>query len=226
MNEPLLELKGVGKDFVSGGEALHILKDISYVLQDPGVYAITGKSGSGKTTLLNIITGLEAPSRGEIYLKGRAVHTMKEEEIADFRKRHIGFIFQFHYLLKDFTALENVLMPAYIAGDSKRAARDKAGALLEEVGLSDRADHYPSQLSGGERQRVAAARALVNEPDFIFADEPTGNLDMENSRRVEQLLFELSVTHNKTLVLVTHDMQLAEKAGTVLALEKGKLGPI
>lgn len=226
MNNPMMELRGVSKEFISGGEPLHILKDISYVLDKHGVYAITGKSGSGKTTLLNIITGLEAPTRGEIYLNGRGVHEMEEEEISDFRKKHIGFIFQFHYLLKDFTALENVLIPAYIAGDSKKIARDKARVLLEEVDLSDRADHYPSQLSGGERQRVAAARALVNEPDFIFADEPTGNLDVENSRRVEQLLFELADTHEKTLVLVTHDTQLAEKADTVLVLEKGKLGAL
>jgi lipoprotein-releasing system ATP-binding protein len=184
---------------------------------------ITGESGSGKTTLLNLVAGLDAPSNGAILFEGTDLGGLSETELAVFRSRNLGFVFQFHYLMRDFTALENVMMPALIAGEAASRARERSTRLLMEVGLSDRADHYPPQLSGGEQQRVAVARALTNDPSIVLADEPTGNLDERNSTAVEDLLFELVGRHGVTLLMVTHDRRLAARGDRRLVLAHGVL---
>jgi len=222
---PILVVDGVGKTYVTGDEDLTVLTNVSLRLAPGEILAITGESGSGKSTLLNLIAGLDAPTHGTIVSAGYEVNRLSEEELTHYRARSIGLIFQFHYLLKDFTALENVMMPAYMAGTARAEALDRAADLLRQVNLSERSTHYPLQLSGGERQRVAVARSLVNNPQLILADEPTGNLDERNSRNVEELLLSLVRTHGKSLLLVTHDRGLAARAGNQLHLDKGELVP-
>jgi lipoprotein-releasing system ATP-binding protein len=185
--------------------------------------AITGESGSGKSTLLNLIGGLDVPTAGTITVDGTRIDTASEEVLTEYRNRRIGFIFQFHYLLKDLTACENVMMPAYMGGMKRRTALQKAEELLRKVNLSDRKDFYPSQLSGGERQRVAVARALINEPDMILADEPTGNLDERHSAVVADMLFQLADTFDTALIIVTHDRSLSARAELQYMLRKGVL---
>lgn len=184
---------------------------------------ITGGSGCGKSTLLNIIGGLDNCDEGLVQIDGNYINAMTESEIAAYRQNTIGFIFQFHYLLKDFTCLENVMMPLYMAGESRKRAMKKAEELLCDVKLEERLNHYPSQLSGGERQRAAMARALINDPELILADEPTGNLDEENSLIVEELLFRLVAEYGKTLIMVTHDLDLAGRGSTEYRLTLGEL---
>ena len=184
---------------------------------------ITGESGAGKSTLLNIIAGLDSFNSGEIYAKDYEVHKLNEEDLSNYRMHYLGLIFQFHYLLKDFTALENVMLSALIAGEKKNEAKIRAMELLEDVKLSNRLNHYPSQLSGGERQRVAVARALINSPNLILADEPTGNLDKNNAQLVKELLFSVVDKHKKSLILVTHDTDIAKSADVWCVLEAGKL---
>ncbi|MBQ0039162.1 MAG: ABC transporter ATP-binding protein [Treponema sp.] len=222
-SEIVLELKNIEKTYRSSGETLTILKDLDLSLERGKKCVIVGKSGSGKSTLLNIMGGLDDATAGSVIVNGMDICGMNDKQRNEFRKKVLGLVFQFHYLLKDFTALENIFLPAYMAGISKKDAMEKARALLEEVGLSDRADHLPSQLSGGERQRVAVARCLVNEPEIILADEPTGNLDPENALLIGDMLFSLSEKHGKTLVLVTHDMNLASKGDVRYSIENGKL---
>ncbi len=222
-NEPLLLVEGVGKTYVTGDEDLPVLTNVSLRLEPGEILAITGESGSGKSKLLNLIAGLDVPTRGTILSAGYAVHRLSEEELTQYRARSVGLILQFHYLLKDFTALENVMLPAYMAGMPRARALERAAELLGQVNLSDRSSHYPLQLSGGERQRVAVARSLVNDPALILADEPTGNLDERNSRNVEELLLELVRLHRKSLLLVTHDQGFAARAGNRLHLDKGEL---
>lgn len=222
-SEIVLELKNIEKTYRSSGETLTILKDLDLSLERGKKCVIVGKSGSGKSTLLNIMGGLDDATAGSVIVNGMDICGMNDKQRNEFRKKVLGLVFQFHYLLKDFTALENIFIPAYMAGISKKDAMEKARALLEEVGLSDRADHLPSQLSGGERQRVAVARCLVNEPEIILADEPTGNLDPENALLIGDMLFSLSEKHGKTLVLVTHDMNLASKGDVRYSIENGKL---
>jgi lipoprotein-releasing system ATP-binding protein len=223
MNNPVFSLEGVGKKFRSGSEELTVLNNITVQLDPAVVTAITGESGCGKSTLLNLIGGLDTPTTGTIRIGDYDVGSLDEEGLTEYRRRVLGFIFQFHYLLKEFTALENVMMPALIAGKPRKTAAMRAEELLAEVGLEGRRQHYPTQLSGGERQRVAVARALVNDPLLILADEPTGNLDEGNSRIVEDLLFSLVRKHGKTLVLVTHDLRLAEKGDRRYGLHRGEL---
>lgn len=211
MTMSILEITQLAKSFRSGAETLCILEDVSLSLEVATVAVVTGESGSGKSTLLNLIAGLDFPSSGEIQCAGRRVSHLSEKELTDYRSRVIGLVFQFHYLLKEFTAEENVMLPSYMAGVAKRDARGKAIRLLTDVGLADRAGHFPHELSGGERQRVAVARALVNDPEIILADEPTGNLDERNSRVVEDVLFSLARKYGKTLILVTHDPELTNK---------------
>lgn len=220
---PLLQMKGVRKVYQTGSERLSVLDDLDLTVEEGTTTVITGESGSGKSTLLNLIGGLDAPDDGVVECAGYNVGALSEGELTEFRNRVVGLIFQFHYLLDDFTALENVLLPAYMAGVSRAAATERARALLEEVNLTHRADHYPVQLSGGERQRAAVARALVNDPAIILADEPTGNLDEANSRIVEEILFSLVGEHRKTLLLVTHDHVLAESGDVRYHLEGGEL---
>lgn len=219
----IVMLRGVAKRFRSGESELTILDGIDLELAAGEVVAISGASGSGKSTLLNLVGGLDRPSAGEIEACGYAVHALGEAELTAYRAQSLGFIFQFHYLLKDFTAAENVMLPAFMLGVDRSEAAERALALLAEVGLSDRADHYPSQLSGGERQRAAVARALVNDPPLVLADEPTGNLDAENSARVEEMLLGVVRLHGATLVLVTHDERLAGLGDRRLRLERGAL---
>ena len=219
----ILSLKNIEKTYVSSGEKLTIIKDLSLELERGKKCVIVGKSGSGKSTLLNMIGGLDSVTGGTILVDGLDVGRMNEKQINEFRKKVLGLVFQFHYLLKDFTAVENIFLPAYMAGVPKKEAMERALLLLDEVGLSDRKDHLPSQLSGGERQRVAVARILVNAPELILADEPTGNLDPENAILIGDMLFSLSDKHGKTLVLVTHDTNLASKGDVRFSIEGGAL---
>ncbi len=222
-DEYILSLKNIEKTYESSGENLTIIKDLSLDLERGKKCVIVGKSGSGKSTLLNMIGGLDAATSGTILVNGQDVSKMNEKQINEFRKKVLGLVFQFHYLLKDFTAVENIFLPAYMAGVPKKEAFERANDLLDEVGLADRKDHLPSQLSGGERQRVAVARSLVNDPELILADEPTGNLDPENAILIGDMLFRLSEKHGKTLVLVTHDMNLAAKGDVRYSIEGGAL---
>ncbi len=222
-DETILSLMHVGKTFSVGEETITVLSDVTIDVRKGTNLVITGESGSGKSTLLNIIGGLDSPSSGSVLSAGFRVHELDENALTEYRSICIGFIFQFHFLLKDFTALENVYLPAYMKGISRKEAKEKSLGLLSEVGLYERRNHFPSQLSGGERQRVAVARSLVNDPPIILADEPTGNLDERNSRVVEDILFSLVASHGVTLVLVTHDQALAAKGQRRMHLEHGVL---
>ena len=222
----LLKAVDIVKNFVSGAETLHILKGINFEVEEGKSAAISGQSGSGKSTLLNIIGGLDRADEGKVFIGGDEITALSEKEISLYRSKRTGFIFQFHYLLKDFTALENVMLPAYIAGIKKKDAIERAKSLLADVNLEDRASHYPSQLSGGERQRVAVARSMVNDPALILADEPTGNLDPQNSEIVAQLLYESAQKRGKTLIVVSHDQKVAARASVRFTLEDGLLGSI
>lgn len=217
----MIELRGVSKTVPSGTGSLTILHPIDLAIEAGRVVAITGPSGSGKSTLLGLLAGLDAPSSGQVILDGVDITTLGEDELAQLRGTRIGFVFQFFHLLPSLTAFENVLVPMEIAGIPKAAPRAKE--LLEEVGLSDRAHHYPSQLSGGEQQRVAIARALANNPPILLADEPTGNLDSATGQSVIQLLLDVNRTRRTTLVLVTHDQELAAVADVVVALRDGRI---
>jgi lipoprotein-releasing system ATP-binding protein len=219
----LVKIEGLQKKFETEAEELIILKDINLEVSHNTTTIITGESGCGKSTLLNIIGGLDKPAKGLLTVDGQNLAGMSETELSDYRQRKIGFIFQFHYLMKDFTCVENVMMPHFMAGASKKEAMVKAESILERVKLDNRLNHYPSQMSGGERQRAALARALINDPQIILADEPTGNLDEENSRIVENLLFELVESFGKTLLMVTHDQGLAERGDLEYQLRGGEL---
>ena len=222
----ILEIKDLEKTYVSDSETLTILKDLNLTVEEGSKIVIVGESGSGKSTLLNIIGGIDKITAGTVLAGPKGKYNLSkldETEIAEYRSSFLGFIFQFHYLLKDFTALENVYMPAYIAGVPKKEAEEKASQLLQDVGVYERRDHLPSQLSGGERQRVAVARSLINNPSLILADEPTGNLDPANASLIGELLFSMVEKYNKTLLLVTHDMNLAQKGEKCFKIKKGRL---
>jgi lipoprotein-releasing system ATP-binding protein len=221
-----LELREVTKVFSNGNERLTVLNNISLTVPEGSITVITGESGSGKSTLLNLVGGLDLPTQGSIYSMGYQVDSMSETELTEYRSKRLGLIFQFHYLLKDFTALENIMLPALIAGKTKRDAREMALELISAVDLLDRKNHYPTQLSGGERQRTAVARSLINDPGLILADEPTGNLDERNSRSVESLLFQLVRSYGKTLALVTHDAAVAASGDLRFHLERGSIVPV
>jgi lipoprotein-releasing system ATP-binding protein len=222
-NNPVLTLQNVEKAYISRAEKLTVIKGVDLEIREGEIVVITGESGCGKSTLLNLIGGLDHLSAGHIVSAGYKVSHLHEDELTKYRNKVIGFIFQFHYLLKDFTAAENVMLPAFMGGADREEAMRKSRALLEQINMGARANHYPSQLSGGERQRVAVARSLINDPHIILADEPTGNLDEKNSRTVEDLLFTLVRKFKKTLILVTHDTIVREKVDRFYKLEKGKL---
>lgn len=211
----------VNKQVPVASGSLEILKDINMEVKSAETMAIVGASGSGKSTLLGLLAGLDSPSSGRIDLAGHDITAMDEDQRAAVRAGHVGFVFQSFQLLPNLTALENVGLPLEIGGASN--ARDKAGDILDRVGLSERTDHYPLQLSGGEQQRVALARAFVTQPDILFADEPTGNLDNDNGQLVADLLFELNAEHGTTLVLVTHDTGLAARCGRRANMSAGRL---
>jgi lipoprotein-releasing system ATP-binding protein len=221
--KPLLRAENLVKNYVSGTETLHILKGINFEIEEGRSAAVSGQSGSGKSTLLNILGALDRSDEGKVFIGDDEITALSEKETSLYRSKKVGFIFQFHYLLKDFTALENVILPAYIAGVKKREALERAKSLLADVKLEDRLNHYPSQLSGGERQRVAVARAMVNDPAVILADEPTGNLDPFNSEIVAQLLYAGAEKRGKTLIVVTHDKEVAVRASIRFILEDGQL---
>jgi lipoprotein-releasing system ATP-binding protein len=222
-NGTIICVKDLVKDYRSGTETLHILRGINFNVLHGSSVAISGQSGSGKSTFLNIIGGLDRFDSGTVEVAGSDISNLGESELSSYRQRRIGFIFQFHYLLKDFTALENVMLPLYMMGSRKKAAIEKAKVLLSDMKLENRQGHYPSQLSGGERQRVAAARAMVNDPDIILADEPTGNLDPDNSALVAELLYAGAEKWGKTLIVVTHNESVASRAKVRYVLENGLL---
>jgi lipoprotein-releasing system ATP-binding protein len=219
----LVKIDSIVKNYVSGDETLHVLRGVSLVLARGETAAVTGRSGSGKSTLLNILGGLDRGNSGTVRVGDTDLSSLSEGALTSYRRKQVGFIFQFHYLLNDFTALENVMLPAYIAGLKRREALERAKALLSDLRLEDRMGHYPSQLSGGERQRVAVARSLVNDPDMVLADEPTGNLDPDNSAVVADLLYGSAIKRGKTLIVVTHDEKVAGRAQTRYTLEAGQL---
>jgi lipoprotein-releasing system ATP-binding protein len=219
-----LAAKGLCKDYREGsGEALKVLNGINLDLQAGETIAIIGSSGSGKSTLLNLLGGLDKPTAGEVILNDQNIFKMNEKARCYARNQHMGFIYQFHHLLPEFTALENVAMPMMINKSSRDVARNSANELLKQVGLSNRLHHKPGELSGGERQRAAIARALINHPDCILADEPTGNLDKKNAELAIELIMRLNTTYQTSLVLVTHDLLIAERMDKIYVLEDGVL---
>jgi len=223
MSDDIIVCSGVRKVFRSEAEELEILRGVDLALARGDCASITGPSGCGKSTFLSILGGLDRPSAGTVVVGGVDLVRSDDEGLSAFRSRIVGFVFQFHYLLKDFTALENVMLPAYMLGGDRKAAIDKARPLLEAVGLGHRLSHVPAKLSGGERQRVAIARALVNDPGIVLADEPTGNLDRASAKAVEDLLFDLAALRGTTLLVVTHDPGMAERASRRFVLREGAL---
>ncbi len=220
----MLRAINIAKDYNDGiRNDLHVLNDITFTLEHAETSAIVGTSGSGKTTLLNILGGLDEPTSGHVLLNDMDVHKLSEKKRCTVRNEHFGFIYQFHHLLPEFTALENVAMPLLIRGGSVDQAKQKAEKVLDEVGLIKRIHHKPSELSGGERQRAAIARALVHQPDCIFADEPTGNLDRKNAEQAIDLIINLNKEYSTSLIIVTHDLSIAERMDTVYTLEDGVL---
>lgn len=223
---PDLMVENVSKAFVTRGEPLVVLRDISLAMEAGENAAIVGPSGSGKSTLLNLLGTLETPTAGRIELEGQDLAGLGERELAAFRSRKIGFVFQDHHLLPQCSVLENVLVPTIPLGRTTSVALDRARELLDRVGLNDRLEHRPAELSGGERQRVALARALINRPALVLADEPTGNLDRTTADRVSQLLLELQQQEETMLIVVTHSAHLAEQMQRRFELDEGKLTPL
>lgn len=215
----MIEIKNIYKSF--GG--LEVLKGVNLSVKKGEIVAIIGKSGAGKTTLLQIIGTLDRPSKGQIIIGGTDVFALKDKELAAFRNKHIGFIFQFHQLLPEFTALENVCIPAMIAREKESQYKPRAEKLLQELGLAERMGHKPNELSGGEKQRVAAARALMMSPDIILADEPTGSLDEKNKKELSELLLQLRQEYGQTILLVTHDKELAGIADRIIEIKDGRI---
>lgn len=213
----MIEVKNIYKSF---GD-LEVLKGVNLSVEKGEIVAIIGKSGAGKTTLLQIIGTLDRPTSGQVLIDGTDVFAMKDRELAAFRNKHIGFIFQFHQLLPEFTALENVCIPAMIAREKESVYMPRAEQLLRDLGLADRMHHKPSELSGGEKQRVAAARALMMAPDIILADEPTGSLDTQNKKELSDLLLKLRQEYGQTILLVTHDKELANIADRIIEIKDG-----
>jgi lipoprotein-releasing system ATP-binding protein len=220
---PLLTAENIHKSYTGKAEPVHVLRGVDIVVNRHDLTAIVGASGSGKSTLLHILGGLDRPDKGNIRFQDTDLSMMDDEALAGFRNRNIGFVFQFHHLLPEFTALENVFMPGLIAGKTMPEIRQRAEYLLEQTGLKNRMDHRPSELSGGEQQRVAVARALMNEPEIIMADEPTGNLDEANTDKLLSLLLDIREKEQTAIVLITHDPRIAGIAPTVHRLQRGQL---
>ncbi len=217
----LLSVENLTKTYRSGERTLTVLRDISFSIQGGSTCAIVGPSGSGKTTLLGLCAGLDRPTAGSVHLNQIELNPLSEDDLAAVRNQYVGFVFQTFQLIPTLTAIENVMVPVELRGQNQ--VRSSAVELLDQVGLSDRLHHYPAQLSGGEQQRVALARAFINQPRILFADEPTGNLDGETSERIVHLLFELNQAFGTTLIVVTHDLDLAQRTQRVLRLKGGML---
>lgn len=222
----LIEVKNVSKIYRMGEEKILALNNISLSLEKGKFYCLLGTSGSGKSTLLNLLAGLEKPSRGEIRIKNALINKLNENQLAKFRQKNIGFVFQSYNLLPMLTAMENVSMPLTFKGEKKKHREKKAAALLTAVGLGDRLNHKPSQMSGGQQQRVSIARAFIGNPEIVFADEPTGNLDTKTSQEVMTLITTMAKKHNQTLVIVTHDVEIAEYADRVVYIRDGSIEKI
>jgi lipoprotein-releasing system ATP-binding protein len=223
MSVPVLEARNVHKSFRQGPVNLEVLQGVAIAVGTGERIAIVGSSGSGKTTLLQILGGLDRPTTGQVLVDGKDIHEQTEKERGDLRNRALGFVYQFHHLLPEFSALENVAMPLLVRRMKVADARAKARRLLDRVGLGQRLDHRPDQLSGGERQRAAVARALVTEPKIVLADEPTGNLDGTNAESVFALMLELNRELGTSLIVVTHDLRLASRMERIFAIERGVL---
>ena len=223
MNNYLLECQNINKFYQEGENQTQVLKGVSFAMKPQELVAIVGSSGSGKSTLLHTLGGLDQPSSGEVFIKGQSLQKASESELAKLRNQNLGFVYQFHHLMADFTALENVMMPMLIGRQNKTEAKDRAEKILGSVGLSHRITHRPSALSGGERQRVAIARALVNNPALVLADEPTGNLDHKTTESIFELIQTLNAEQNIAFLLVTHDMLLAQKLSRCLTMQDGIL---
>ncbi|GAK57969.1 lipoprotein-releasing system, ATP-binding protein lolD [Candidatus Vecturithrix granuli] len=226
MNNSYIRVEGVNKSFQIGTETLHVLKNIHLTIRSGEMVSIVGASGAGKSTLLHLLGALDRPSGGKIYYQDINVFELEEAKLAQFRNTHIGFVFQFHHLLPEFTALENVMMPLLIRRVSKSVAKEKAHIALQEVGLQARVRHKPGELSGGEQQRVAIARAIINEPTVIFADEPTGNLDTKTGETISDVLCRLNQEHGMMIILVTHNENLAHRAEKIIHLRDGEIEQI
>lgn len=221
-NEIILEGIDIHKSFQTGSERLDVLRGVNLRIFRGEMVAVVGASGVGKSTLLHILGALDRPNEGKVSLNSTDIFSMNERELAHFRNKTIGFVFQFHHLLPEFTALENVLLPKLIAGQELDQVREKGEEILSEVGLMERKDHRPGELSGGEQQRVAVARALINDPQILVADEPSGNLDKENKDNLHQLFTQLNEKRNQTIVLATHNQELAQRAKRIYRLKDGK----
>jgi lipoprotein-releasing system ATP-binding protein len=218
-NSPILSARNIHKYYGT----LHVLQGVDLDIHAGEIVSMVGPSGSGKSTLLHILGTLDEPAEGEIRLKNRELHSLRGKSLAAFRNHHIGFVFQFHHLLPEFTALENVCIPGWIGGGNKPEIEARARELLEILGVGHRMENKPAAMSGGEQQRVAVCRALINGPDIIFADEPTGNLDSANAKELHQLFFELREKFNQTFLIVTHNEMLAEMSDRVLHMKDGKI---
>lgn len=224
MNNSILSCKGISKSFrKSENVILEIVKDVNLQIEKNKITVIVGASGAGKSTLLHILGGIDKPDKGEVIIEEVNLYKLTDNKLSDFRNKNLGFVFQFHHLLPEFTANENVAIPAMINGQSKIKAIEEADILLSQLGLGERLEHKPAELSGGEQQRVAIARALINKPKIIFADEPTGNLDSKNSAIVHETFLKLKNDFNQTLLIVTHNKDLVELADTVFEMKDGKL---
>ncbi len=219
----MIECQNVGYNYDDGKVKTSVLNSLNLSLEKGESVAILGQSGCGKSTLLNLLGGIDKPTQGKVLINNIDLTTLSEEKTTQLRAQHLGFVYQFHHLLKDFSALDNVAMPLLIRGDNKKSALIVASELLSTIGLKDRLNHRPAELSGGERQRVAIARALITQPGCLLADEPTGNLDAKNAADVLELMIELNQAQNSALVMVTHDEKIAQKMQRILVLENGQL---
>lgn len=222
MNE-LLRAEQISKFYQEGEQQTPVLKNVSFTMNSGELVAIVGSSGSGKSTLLHTLGGLDQPSQGEVFIKGQSLQKLSSNALAHLRNQHLGFVYQFHHLMADFSALENVMMPMLIGNQNRNEAKERAEKMLQAVGLAHRITHRPSALSGGERQRVAIARALVNRPALVLADEPTGNLDQKTTESIFELIQQLNQEQQIAFLLVTHDLSLANKLSRRLIMQDGVL---